>query len=86
MSYALKHVYHHLSDPAHMTLGDGTIYHQYGSTLGRFLFTSLERHITIAGVDVWVAGCYFTNPNGCCVEVLPSTYNVGIEGNVMVSA
>lgn len=69
--HSRKHVYHHLSDPAHLTLHHGDIYHQYGSVIGRFIFTSLERHITLAGDNVEICGGLFKNPNGAGIRIMP---------------
>lgn len=65
-----RHIYHHLTDPSHLTLHSGDVYHQYGSTIGRFIFTSEERHVTVEGNDVLITGGIFTNPRGAGIELL----------------
>ncbi len=81
-----RHIYHHLTNPVVLRLGDGAIYHQYGSTIGRVLFTSQERRIVIEGDWVVVKDSFFIgSEDEAGITVLPNVSDIWIEGNVILA-
>lgn len=69
----MLNVYHHLSDPAHLHVSSDSVYRQYGSFIGRYIFTSPERHISVNGENIEICGGLFTNPHGAAIEIEAGT-------------